>query len=167
MSVNTDDIVDNAVTNAKLSLDSVYTVWQLDSRNILFKRHTITFDPPINLRNITGSLGLPKLAAAGYNVYCVWAETTPFNYQIMYRRSTDGGASFGDIVNLSNTAGNSYGTDVAASENNVYVVWYDNSSGEYEIMYRRSTDGVASFGSTMNLSNSAEYSGTPDVYIRK
>jgi hypothetical protein len=163
MSIDTDDIVDNAVTNAKLSLDSVYTAWLTSGgmSDIVFKRHIMAFDPSINLS--TGSSSPPKLAATGYNVYCVWAENAPRNYQIMYRRSTDGGASFGSTVNLSNSAVTSYGSAVSASEYNVYVVWHDNSSGEYDIMYRRSTDGGASFGSSMNLSNSAEFSGEADV----
>jgi hypothetical protein len=37
--------------------------------------------------------------------------------QILYRRSTDGGASFGPTVNLSNTTENSVSPHVAASNN--------------------------------------------------
>jgi hypothetical protein len=111
----------------------------ITSVDIVFKRHIMAFDPSINLS--TGSLSPPKLAASGYSVYCVWVEIAPGNYQIMYRRSTDGGASFGSIMNTSNSAGTSYGSAVSASEKNVYVVWHDNSLGEYEIMFRRSTDG--------------------------
>ena len=51
----------------------------------------------------------------------------------MYRRSTDGGANFGATVNLSNNAFSSLDPAVATSGNNVYVVWYDNTPGSFEI----------------------------------
>jgi hypothetical protein len=61
MSVGTDDIIDDAVTDAKLSLDSIYTVWReslgVDNLSrILFKRNTISFDPSIIVSH-NGSFG--------------------------------------------------------------------------------------------------------------
>jgi hypothetical protein len=108
----------------------------------------------------------PAVAASGNNVYVVWHG--PFlggqSSDIHYRRSTDGGASFGDTMNLSNTAGvDSSSPAVAASGNSVYVVWADNSLGHWDILYRRSTDGGASFGDTVNLTNDFQSTFNPAV----
>ena len=43
------------------------------------------------------------------------------------------------------------------------VVWVDNTPGNYDIFYRRSTNSGASFGSTANLSNSGASSFSPAV----
>src|SRR5689334_1769413 len=51
--------------------------------------------------------------------------------------STDGGASFGSIVNLSNNGGSSFQPAITASINNVYVAWFDNTSGDSEIFYKK------------------------------
>jgi hypothetical protein len=158
MSVDTEDIIDDAVTDAKISLDSVYTVWEesLGSGSlsqILFKRNTISFDPSIIVSH-NGSFDVPSVAASGNNVYVVWKESSLNVSNIWYRRSTDGGASFGGIVNLrSRTNGSLFEPAIAASGNNVYVVWVESiaGGGVWDILYTRSTDGGASFGGIVNL----------------
>jgi hypothetical protein len=118
MSIGTGDIIDDAMTTAKL--DSVYIVWSdhtAYNSDILFKRNAISFDPTINLSNNAGKSSSPSIAASGNNVYVVWTDDTPGNSEIFYTRSTDGGAFFGDTVNLSNTTENSYAPRVAACNN--------------------------------------------------
>jgi hypothetical protein len=155
--------IDDAMTTAKLSLDSVYIVWSEQDSDIMFKRNAISFDPTINLSNTTGKSLVPSVAASENNVHVVWTDDIQGNREILYRRSTDGGASFGGTVNLSNTTGSSYPAALAVSGNNVCVVWNDNSLGNFEILYRRSTDGGASFEGTVNLSNTTENSFSPRV----
>lgn len=170
--VTTTKIVGNAVTETNLSLDSVYTVWQDNTPGnfkTLYKRSTISFDPTgILSATVVGSpfinSGSPAVAASGNNVYVVWSEHTDDDVHLLYRRSTDGGATFGGTINLSNNAGSSDRPAIAASGNNVYVVWFDNTPGNAEILYRRSTDGGGTFGSTINLSNNAGSSFEPAIY---
>jgi ethanolamine utilization microcompartment shell protein EutL len=161
MSVGTDDIIDNAVTDAKLSLDSIYTVWReslgVDNLSrILFKRNTISFDPSIIVSH-NGSFNKTDVAVSGNNVYVVSRENItepPASDAIWYRRSTDGGASFSGAVNLrTTTTGSMFEPSLTASGNNVYVVWDDDGTASQgsDVLYRRSTDGGASFGSTVNL----------------
>ena len=64
----------------------------------------------------------------------------------MYRRSIDGGSTFPNLIkNLSDNAGTSLGPAIAVSGNNVHVAWDDDTPGNPDILYRRSTDGGASF----------------------
>jgi hypothetical protein len=96
-------------------------------------------------------------------VYVVWSDDTRGKGGILYRKSTDGGASFGGTVNLTSIS-RPYAT-VAVSGNNVYVVWSDDTpgTGNFDILYIKSTDGGASFGGTVNLSNTTVNSGSPRV----
>ena len=84
------------------------------------------------------------MAASGDNVYVVWFDNTPGNPEILYKRSIDGGGDFGAAINLSNNVASSLDPAAGASGNNVYVVWYDNTPGNFEILYKRSTDGGVS-----------------------
>ncbi|MGH9978610.1 MAG: hypothetical protein ACRD8Z_22675 [Nitrososphaeraceae archaeon] len=47
----------------------------------------------------------------------VWSDNTPGNNEILYKRSTDGGATFGATINLSNSAGESRDPAIAAFSN--------------------------------------------------
>jgi hypothetical protein len=45
---------------------------------------------------------------------------------------------------------------IAISDNNVYVTWWTNKTGNDEVMFRASTDNGVTFGDKMNLSNTIE-----------
>ena len=42
---------------------------------------------------------------------------------------------------------------IAVSENNAYVLWWDNKTGNWEIFFRASQDNGKTFGDEINLSN--------------
>jgi hypothetical protein len=103
-------------------LGSPYTVWEERAySNILFKRNTISFDPSINLTNYdTGASTAPAIAASGNNVCVVWDDNSLGNFEIFYKRSTNGGDTFGSTVNLSNvTAAGGTATPAIAASNNL------------------------------------------------
>jgi hypothetical protein len=43
-----------------------------------------------------------------------------------------------------------------SGDNNVYVVWWTNKSENWEVMFRASNDGGATFGKKINISNSPD-----------
>jgi hypothetical protein len=149
-----------------VSGNNVYVVWEElvgpGAAEIFYKKSTdggATFGDTINLsENAVASL-FPGIAVSGNNVYVVWRDGS----EISYRRSTDGGINFGPTENLSDTTGFSGASAIAASGNNVYVVWTENIFGITETLYRRSTDGGATFGPTLNLSDNAGFSEDPAI----
>ena len=65
-------------------------------------------------------------------------------------------------VNLSNE--NSFDQQIAALGNKSYVVWADETTGNGDIYFKRSTDGGATFSSTtINLSNNTGSSVNPKI----
>ena len=61
------------------------------------------------------------------------------NQEILLKQSTDRGNTFTDeIENLSNNRGISECPSIAVSNNNVYVVWEDDTAGNHEIFFTRS-----------------------------
>jgi hypothetical protein len=73
----------------------------------------------------------------------------------MFRASNDGGQTFGDRINLSNTPNTQSQTAeiLAVGNNNVFVTWWESSpeTGSSESVLRVSTDAGQTFGPVINL----------------
>jgi hypothetical protein len=91
----------------------------------------------------------PQVSSSSNSVYVVWQESVGSygsrNYDIFFRKSNDGGGTFGPPINLSNNSGFSEHPQIASVGNNIYVVWVDDSSGEREIMFSKSSDTGRTF----------------------
>jgi hypothetical protein len=99
-------------------------------------------------------------------VHVVWQGEVSGNIEILYRRSLDGGATFGPTINVSNTPGGSFTPKIAVLDNFVHVVWRDTTPGNDEILYTRSVNGGDSFISQVkNLSGNADTSTSPAVAV--
>jgi hypothetical protein len=158
----------NSIAASGLNVHLTFTGTGPTGSDIFYVRSTNgggEFTSSINLSNDAATSTISAVATSGNNVYVVWQNGPSGSEDIFYRRSTDGGNSFGAIENLSNSAGESALPSIAASENNVYVIWRENMSGNNEILYRRSIDGGANFEPAVNLSNNAGGSGLPSVVI--
>jgi hypothetical protein len=107
----------------------------------------------------------PDIAVKGSNIHVVWVDNKPGNYEIFYRRSTNNGATWGKPKRITRNAGSSYSPAIAVSGDNIHLVWYDNTPGNNDIHYKRSTDNGASWGKTRRLSRNAGSSRFPDVAV--
>jgi hypothetical protein len=144
---------------------NVHVVWQ-QGTNISYRRSTdsgATFEAPITLGSI-GASTLPnqKIVVDGTKVYVVWQNGN----DIAFRRSTDSGATFEAEVNLSSTAEASALSHIAASSNNVFVVWREDTAGDAndkDIRFKSSTDGGATFGGVTDLSSNTILANFPIV----
>src|SRR5919199_4930513 len=132
-----------------------------------------SFGKPINLSNDKGGSADSQIATLdNNNVYVTWWDNKTGSWQVFSRSSNDGGKTFNDAVILkaigsypttrlkappSNTI--SVDTIVAAASgnnNNEYVVWWDNTTGNSEVSFAKSSDSGKTFGSTINISNSSD-----------
>jgi hypothetical protein len=95
------------------------------------------------------------IAISGENVYTVWwtNNTADGNDEVMFRASTDGGATFGDKINLSNTTTtDSQDAEIAADGSIVAVTWWERNQTSNESVAMISSDGGQTFGETLVLS---------------
>ncbi len=153
------------------SSDKAYVVWRDNNtptgKFAIFLRtitdHGRNLGEIIDLSDISRESDSPQIAVYENNVYVIWEDyTDPENSEVFFRASTDGGKTFGDIINLSNNVGSSYHSQIAASDTTIYVVWHDQATGDGEILLAVSADNGATFR-TVNLSNSRGWSDFPQI----
>jgi hypothetical protein len=165
------DAIEPQVASDKSNVYAVWSQGDFDSNltDIFFKKSTdggASFGDTINLSNSFNTHStLPSLTLLNENVYTAWTEG-PFNDgEVYYRRSTDGGASFGETVNLSNDTGNSGRPELRVSAPNLFIVWQNQAVKGDDIFFKRSTNGGASFGDTINISNNKGNSMKPEFSV--
>lgn len=85
----------------------------------------------------------PDVAMSSNNVYVVWCDNGAGG--VLFKKSSDGGLTFGDPVSVSKTGGSFdlhlTDFDIVASGNNVYVTWQMWGA----VSFAKSTDGGNTF----------------------
>ncbi len=151
--------------------DSVYVVWR-DLRNgnqeIYFKRSTnrgSSWGADTRLTNNTANSIDPSVSISGSVVHVVWIDRRDANDEVYYQSSTDGGTSWGSSTRLTSNPAISVFASVAVSGSTVHVVWQDDRNGNYEIYYKRSTDGGISWGTDTRLTDNTALSASACVSV--
>jgi hypothetical protein len=96
---------------------------------------------------------MAPVAISGNNVYVVWwTNDTTGNNEVNFRASTDGGQTFGDKINLSNTTNaNSTRAEIDSGANSVVVTWWETTQTDDTPLMRVSDDNGATFGPVLML----------------
>ena len=136
----------------------IFLVWYDESEKenyIYFTKSTdegLTFSTPINLSQSNAKSKFAQVAANGKNVYVIWQDSSQGNSEILLRESTDYGATFSGIKNLSHDELESnlfiLGPQIALSEDRVYSVWQSksqNNSDMYLTSFLQNQNKVDSF----------------------
>lgn len=114
----------------------------------------VVFENATNLTNNEQDSVYGQVVAWNNSVYVIWQDSVSGrNYDIFVKKSNDNGTTFGSRVNLSNNPGFSEHPQLSVHGSRVYAVWADNSPGNREILFSRSTDDGTNFEAIQNLSN--------------
>jgi hypothetical protein len=122
----------------------------------------VTIIPPLTAQAYMdpNTLREPKAPMAasqdGNNVYVVWWTNRSGNWEVMFRASNDGGATFGERINLSNSPDTQSQTaEILAVGDSVFVSWWELNENVHphtnESVLRVSNDGGQTFGPVINL----------------
>src|ERR1051325_1608901 len=95
----------------------------------------------------------PIATSGDNNVYITWWSNKTGNDEVMFKASNDGGKTFSNKMNLSNSPkSNSQDAQIAAAGSNVYVTWWERNQTMNEPVMRVSNDNGRTFGEIMMLS---------------
>ena len=160
--------------------DKVHVVWE-DYRDgnseIYYTRSTdggVTWpiSPAGDIRLTTATLAseYPSIAVSSDTVHVVWEDQRDnANCEIYYKRSVDGGTTWGSDTRLTINDSISWWPSIAVLGNNVHVVWREKRDGNHEIYYKRSTDGgttwPASPAGDIRLTTNTAESWNPSVAV--
>ena len=103
---------------------------------------------------------------SGDNIYIAWwtNNTENGNEEVMFRASTDGGATFGDRINLSNTTdADSERVEIDGEADTVVVSWWETNQTSDIPVARVSNDAGETFGPMLRLGMNGTISGTEEI----
>ncbi|MEO0225792.1 MAG: sialidase family protein [candidate division WOR-3 bacterium] len=108
-----------------------------------------------------------SIATSGQFIHVVWHDLkwdgVRYNWDIFYKRSTNGGTNWEPDQRLTTDPGGSGPPSVAATGSYVHIVWYDLRDGNPEIYYKRSTDNGSTWGADIRLTNDGANSYLPTI----
>jgi hypothetical protein len=151
--------------------DNIYTVWYDEApgnTEIYYKKSTNggTTWTSKRLTWTTSSSFEPAIAIdSNDRVHIVFYDASTGPYQILYKKSTNGGTTW-TSKRLTWTTSNSESPDIAIdSKDHIHLVWQENISGNSEIYHRKSTDGGATWSGAKQLTSNKGYSYYPAIAI--
>ncbi|MFH1050342.1 MAG: T9SS type A sorting domain-containing protein [bacterium] len=152
----------------EVSNSGVHVVWA-DERSgyqgdIYYKKSTDGGDSwsnDIALCNEIGGSYNVSLSVYNSNVNVVWNDTRSSSGQIFYIRSTDGGNSWTEDINISYLAALSWYPYIKSNPktNDLHLVWSQNIIGKLQIFYQHSTNNGDFWIDDVCLRNDKENSG--------
>ncbi|TSA28304.1 MAG: T9SS C-terminal target domain-containing protein [Bacteroidetes bacterium] len=160
-----------------VSGDSIHVVWQEfrdGNAEIYYKRSTdagTSWGEDTRLSNALGNSYDASLALSGTMVHVVWGDFRNGSdiVEIYYKRSEDGGESWGEDTRLTFAGSWSESPSIAIGDSVIHIVWYDWRDAiwdwGYEIYYKRSMDGGLTWGPDTRLTNDIAYSGYPCIAV--
>jgi len=153
------------------SSDYLHVVWQDETSGnaeIYYKRSEDAgahWTPAERLTWTTAQSSAPAIAAYPFNVlHVVWSDNTTGNFEVYYKKSPDGGLTWNQTKRLTWNSGNSMYPGVAVDfKTDVHVIWHDDTPGNYEIYYKKSPDGGATWGTAERLTWNSGHSMYPAI----
>jgi hypothetical protein len=154
--------------------NGIYIVWAdctTFDYEIYFKRSTnngANWSAPTRLTWIDFSSIHPAITtSSGSKIHLVWSQAKSSGYsEIYYKRSIDGGSTWLAPTRLTWNSGESFYPSIAAEATNyVYIVWQDNTPGNFEIFYKRSINGGTSWSAPTRMTWNSEISQYPIIAV--
>jgi hypothetical protein len=153
------------------SSDNIHIVWNEGAHGnpeIYHKKSTnggLMWSKSKRITWTSGESMYPAITTySGNSVHVVWQDDTPGHIAIYYRRSLDGGNTWGKTKRLNWYSEYSKNPDITVDSNHrIHVLWEKQIPGNSEILYKKSLDGGATWMSTQRLTWNSGDSGSPNI----
>ena len=114
-----------------------------------------------------GASWASAIALDGSNIYVVWNDDTPGNYEIYFKKSADGGITWQTARRLTVTGAYSISPAIAVNGSNIYVVWgeYDDVTLGDDIYFKKSSDRGATWQASKRLTYTTDDNYYPHIGV--
>jgi len=141
--------------------NTIYVAWE-DSRNGNYDIYLVkstdggaSFGSNVGVYTGLADQTAPAIAVrSSSSVYVAWQDFRNGNWDIYFAKSINGGASFGASVRVDDSTGTSEQSAPAMNVDgagDIYVVWQDGRSGNWDVYSAVSTDQGASFDANVRV----------------
>jgi hypothetical protein len=151
------------------SNDNIHVAWVDDvsgNQDIYYKKST---DGGLNwtTKRLTwnyGNSSYPSITSdSSDSIHVTWGDNTPGNYEVFYKRSTNGGLNWTTTRLTWNSGESWFPSIISDSSGNLYLVWHDFTPGNYEVYYKKSTDGGATWYGSKRITWTSGMSWNPEI----
>ena len=101
---------------------------------------------------------------SGNNIHVAWQDITPGNFEVYYKKSTDGGVGWTTKRLTWSSANSSSPTVRVDTSGNIHIVLNDDTPGNAELFHKKSTDGGINW-TTKRITWNSGNSGDADIFI--
>lgn len=109
----------------------------------------------------------PVMITDKNNIYVIWEDWWK-NTNLCFIKSSDGGKNWSERKYIINTRENEYlYSDIAASENNIYVVWLEKYNGTQKVCLKKSRDYGETWSEKQTLTSMNVSSISPKIVAYK
>lgn len=125
-----------------------------NNTEVFFRRsidNGITWETEQQLSNANGRSEDPAIAAQGSYVHLSWNDNRNGPMEIYYRRSADGGSTWGLETQLTTT--DSYSSMVSLDGASTDVPYGSTSGGNFDVWFTQSSDTGTTFAASQKLTN--------------
>jgi len=150
-------------------------VWVFWSRNMGGGNYSIFYMTSSD-RGVTWSQEIPLVVNSHVNtgvsafqakngtVWVVWASDRTGDYEIFYKVSHNGGASWSEEVRLTTNSSKDMSPTICETvEGTVWVVWSSDRSGGYDLYYKIFSEGGASWSNDTRLTTDPDLDKLPSI----
>ena len=148
----------------------VHVVWQDDSpgnEEIFYKHSTDSGETWSGITRLSWNLRESRnpyvISDSSNKIHVVWDNVLLTNCEILYKSSTDRGATWSGLTRLTWNGGSSFPSITADPGKGIHVVWMNLFSNNWEIFYKHSTNGGISWSGPTRLTWNAGGSYYPAI----
>ena len=124
-----------------------------------------SWSPDLRLTNNPSTSAFPAIAVAKAVIHVAWEEHRDANGEIYFKRSSDGGVTWGPDTRLTNDGANSFSPSISATAADVNVAWFDQRDGNLEIYDKHSADAGLNWAVDKRVTNNPAVSNYPSVSV--
>jgi uncharacterized protein YlzI (FlbEa/FlbD family) len=124
-----------------------------------------TWSAVVDLSDDTQSAFDPQIVAAPNNTLtAIWRRSNGTKYVVQTRTSSDAGATWSAVVDLSDATWSAFIPQIVAAPNNTLTaIWYRSNGTKYVIQTRTSSDAGATWSAVVDLSDDTQSAELPQI----